>query len=88
MTINKTRAFARFVAAPLAFAGILGGAALGLAAGANADPGPSDHSRDYSSEYSHRDDHRDSDWGGRHDFWNFWSWHGDRDHSFRSHHDR
>jgi hypothetical protein len=80
-----TNKFARFVAAPLAAASILGGAALGLAAGANADPGPSDHSRDYSTE--HRDGYRDSDWGGRPDFWSFWSWHHDRDHSFGWHHD-
>jgi hypothetical protein len=37
-TNNKSRIFTRFVAGPLAAAGILGGVALGLAAGANADP--------------------------------------------------
>ena len=85
MNNNKSRIFTRFVAAPLAAAGILGGAALGLATAANADPGPSAHSGgDYSTEYQHRHESRDHDWSGRPDFWNFWSWHHPRDHSFRS----
>jgi hypothetical protein len=36
MNTNKSRGFVRFVAGPVAAAAILGGAALGLAAGANA----------------------------------------------------
>jgi hypothetical protein len=40
MNTNKSRIFARFVAAPIAAAGVLRGAPVGLAAGANADPGP------------------------------------------------
>ena len=81
-TNTKSRLFARFVAAPVAAAGILGGAALGLAAGANADPGPSDHSRSYSVDYRHDSgDHREyRDWG----FWGFWPWHH-WDHSFYGH---
>jgi hypothetical protein len=85
ITNNKSRFFARFVAAPVAAAGILGGAALGLAAGANADPGPSDHSRssysaDFRPSYDSRD-HRDSDYSGS------LPWHHRWDHhAFRSHH--
>jgi hypothetical protein len=37
-TNNRSRIFTRFVAGPIAAAGILGGVAMGLAAGANADP--------------------------------------------------
>jgi hypothetical protein len=84
-TNNKSRIFARFVAAPIAAAGVLGGAALGLAAGANADPGPSDHqSGSYSTEFRPSyDSHRDF----RPDFWDFWFWHHHRDHSFGWHRD-
>ena len=84
MNTNKSRIFTRYVAAPLAAAGILGGAALGLATAANADPGPSGHDSGYSTEYQHRHEFRDHDWGGRPDFYNFWFWHHHRDHSFRS----
>jgi len=87
-TNNKSRIFTRFVAGPLAAASILGGVALGLAAGANADPGPSDHpsagySSDFHSGYDSRDSHRDF----RPDFWDFWTWHHHRDHSFGWHRD-
>jgi hypothetical protein len=70
---TKSHFFTRFIAAPVAAAGILGGAAMGLAAAANADPGPSDHSGGHSSEYRHdsRDSHRDF----RPYFWDFWGWH-------------
>ena len=87
MNTNKSRIFTRFIAAAIAAAGILGGAALGMAAGANADPGPSDHSSGgYSSEYRPSDS-RDSYWSsGPRDFWNFWFSHHHRDHSFRWHH--
>ena len=54
---------------------------MGLAAGANADPGPSDHpSGGYSADFSH--DSRDSYRGFRPDFWDFWFRHHHRDHSF------
>lgn len=85
-TNNKSRIFTRFVAGPLAAAGILGGVALGLAAGANADPGPSDHpGGGYSADFGHdsRDSHRDF----RPEFWDFWFWHHHRDHSFGWHRD-
>ena len=36
MNTNNSRGFVRFVAAPIAAAAVLGGAALGFAAGANA----------------------------------------------------
>jgi hypothetical protein len=75
MNTNKSRFFARFFVAPVAAAGILGGAAMGLAAAANADPGPSDHGGGYTSEYRH-DSHRDY----RPFFWDFWGWHHHRDH--------
>jgi hypothetical protein len=83
---NKSRIFTRFVAGPIAAAGILGGVALGLAAGANADPGPSDHSSGgYSAEFRPSHDSHDSYRYFRPDFWDFF-WHHDRDHSFRWHH--
>jgi hypothetical protein len=87
-TNNKSRIFTRFVAGPIAAAGILGGVALGVAAGANADPGPSDHpSGGYSADFRHGDDsHRDFR-EFRPDFWDFWFWHHHRDHSFGWHRD-
>jgi len=88
MNTTKPSIFTRFVAAPIAAAGILGGVALGVASAANADPGPSDHSTgSYSSDFSR--DSRDSDWDSRRgDFWNyFWFSHHHRDHDFRSHRD-
>ncbi|MFG1930109.1 hypothetical protein ACGFK1_05580 [Mycobacterium sp. NPDC048908] len=78
MNTNKSRFFTRFITAPVATAGILGGAAMGLAAAANADTGPSDHvSGSYSSEFrpshdSYREFHPF--------FWDFWGWHHHRDH--------
>ena len=52
-----------------------------VAAGANADPGPSDHSHGgYSVDYGHDRDHRD--WG----YWGFWPWQHDWDHSFHGDH--
>lgn len=89
MTTNKPGIFTRFVAAPVAAAGILGAAALGLAAAANASPSPSDNpSGSYSASYEPSHDSRDSDWNsGPRDFWSFWFSHHHRDHSFRSHHD-
>jgi hypothetical protein len=84
-TNNKSRIFTRFVAGPIAAAGIVGGVAMGLAAGANADPGPLDHpSGSYSSEFRPSDDSRDYRGPG---FWDSWFWHHHRDHSFRWHHD-
>ena len=85
MNTNKSRIFTRFVAGPIAAAGILGGAAMGLAAAANADTGPSDH-RDsgYSSDYRPSRDSHDSYREFRPDFWDFWTWHH-RDHSFGWH---
>ncbi|WP_018598689.1 hypothetical protein [Mycobacterium sp. 155] len=80
-TNNKSRVVARFVVAPVAAASILGGAALGLAAGANADTGSSDQSHgSYSMDYRHdSDDYRGHrDWGFR----GFWPWHH-WDNSFR-----
>lgn len=77
---TKSRTFARFVAAPIAAAGILGGAALGLAAGANADPGPSHYSSgSYSSDFRPSHDSRDYRDTG---FWGFWPWH----HHWGHHH--
>jgi len=85
MNTNKSRFFTRFVAGPIATAGILGGAALGVAAAANADTGPSDHiSGGYSTDFRPSHDSRDSDRDFRPDFWDFWSWHH-RDHSFGWH---
>jgi len=91
MNINKSRFFTRFVAAPIAAAGILGGAAVGVAAAANADPGPSGHTNGgHSSEFRPSDDsHRDfRDYRGfRPDFWDFWTWHHHRDHFYGWHRD-
>ena len=84
---NKSRIFTRFVAGPIAAAGILGGVAMGLAAGANADPGPSDHqSGGYSTDFRHSDDSRGSYRDFRPHFWDFWFLHH-RDHSFNWHRD-
>ena len=83
MNTNKSRFFTRFVAGPIAAAGILGGAAMGLAAAANADTGPSDHmSGGHSFEFRPSHDSRDSyrDFRDfRPDFWDFWTWHHHRD---------
>ncbi|MBP1819492.1 hypothetical protein [Mycobacterium sp. OAE908] len=85
MNTNKSRFFTRFVAGPIAAAGILGGAALGVAAAANADTGSSDHmSGGYSADFHPSHDSRDSDRDFRPDFWDFWLWHH-RDHSFGWH---
>ena len=85
MNTTKSNIFTRFVAAPIAAAGILGGVALGVASVANADPGPSDHSTgSYSADFSR--DSRDSNWNSR-PFWDyFWFSHHHRDHDFRWHH--
>jgi len=85
MNTNKSRFFTRFVAGPIAAAGILGGAALGVAAAANADTGSSDHmSGGYSTDFRPSHDSRDSYRDFRPDFWDFWFWHH-RDHSFGWH---
>jgi hypothetical protein len=87
MNTNKSRFFTRFIAAPIAAAGILGGAAVGLAAAANASTGPSDHSRDgYSADFRPSHDSHDSYRDFRPDFWDFWTWNYHRDHSLRWHH--
>ena len=85
MNTNKSRFFTRFVAGPIAAAGILGGAALGVAAAANADTGSSDHmSGGYSTDFRPSHDSRDSYRDFRPDFWDFWFWHH-RDQSFGWH---
>ncbi|WP_101948220.1 hypothetical protein [Mycobacterium sp. 3519A] len=82
-TTTKSRFFTRFVVGPIAAAGILGGAAMGLAAAANADTGPSDHpSGGYSTEYRPSHDSRDFYREFRPFFWDFWGWHHHRDHDF------
>src|SRR3954452_23927104 len=86
-TNNKSRIFTRFVAGPIAAAGILGGVAMGLAAGAHADPGTSDQpSGGQSTDCRHSaDSHRDfRDF--RPDSWAIWFWHHHRDHSFNWRH--
>jgi hypothetical protein len=87
MNTNKSRIFTRFVAGPIAAAGILGGVAMGVAAAANADPGPSDHtSGGHSFEFRPSHDSRDSyrDFRDfRPDFWDFWTWHHHRDFGWR-----
>ena len=82
----RTNFFTRYIAGPIAAAGILGGAAIGVAAAANADTGPSDH-RDsgYSSDYRSGRDSHDSYRDYRPDFWN-WFWHnGERYYGWHRH---
>ena len=58
MNTNKSRGFVRFVAGPVAAAAILGGAALGLAAGANASTAtPEQMKQQQAAEMHARDAH-------------------------------
>jgi hypothetical protein len=59
MNTNKSRGFVRFVAGPVAAAAILGGAALGFAAGANASTdSPEQMKQQHAAEVQARNEAR------------------------------